>query len=434
GGRARSRQGQLPPLPEAAWSEEGRAQVKAETAAGEHLNILDLGTSRIRLLQALEQNGLLRYAGHVEVASQGMRKGAVVSLADAAAAIRAAAAEVEARTGLPVERVFLSLSGAHARGISSQAGIALTSRSREVTHDDARRVLDLARGFALPPDRQIIHVIPQEFVLDRQGGIHEPVGMLATRLEAKIYAITVAAAAKDNLVLAANHAGLEVIELVFAPLACAEACLAAEDRYAGVALVDMGAGSTGVAVYRDGSLAHAAVIPIGGDHFTNDIAIGLNTPASEAELIKHGYGNAEASAGAATSAIEVPSHHGDHGPTPSRLVPLRRLGEWIEPRARELVQWIQTEVAKGGGLGAGIVLAGGAWRLQGLSEMVASSTALRVRIAVPELLQDMPAALSEPEYAFAVGACYYAHRIIARQQRPSGLWDKLRARWAALAD
>ncbi|HWG37571.1 MAG TPA: cell division protein FtsA [Terriglobales bacterium] len=396
------------------------------------LNILDLGTAGIRLVQVVEQDGLLRYAGHVTAASRGMRKGAVVGLADAADAIRGAAAQLEQTTGMPVERVFLSLTGAHVRGMSSQAGVALTSRSREITHDDARRVLDLARAIALPPDRQILHVVPQEFVLDRQGGIHEPVGMLATRLEAKIYAITVMAAAKDNLVLAANHAGLEVVELIFAPLASAEACLASEDRHAGVALVDMGAGSTGVLVYRDGQVEHAAVVPIGGDHFTSDISIGLRTPPQEAERIKCGFGMAEARAGAATSAIEVPSPEGSVASAPTRLVPLRLVGEWIEPRARELVQRLHAELSKGPGLGAGIVLAGGAWRLQGLAEMLAASTGTGVRMAAPQLVEGMPEELEEPEYAFAVGACYYAHRIMVRQQRPVGLWERLRARWASL--
>ena len=397
------------------------------------LNILDLGTSGIRLVQVVEQGGLLRYAGHVAAPSRGLRKGTVVSVADAAEAIRAAAAGLEARTGLAIERVFLSLTGAHVRGMSSQAGVALTSRSREISHDDARRVLDLARAIALPPERQIIHVVPQEFVLDRQGGIHEPVGMLATRLEAKIYAITVMATAKDNLVLAANHAGLEVVELIFAPLASAEACLATEDRHAGVAFVDMGAGSTGVLVYRDGRVDHAAVVPIGGDHFTSDISIGLKTPLQEAERIKCGFGMAEASAGAETSAIEVPSQEGGIAAAPTRLVPLRRVGEWIEPRARELVQRIQAEVSKGPGLGAGMVLGGGAWRLQGLAEMLALATGMGVRAAVPQLVEGMPAEMHEPEYAFAVGACYYAHRILVRQQRPSGLWERLRARWQSLS-
>src|SRR6185437_6373198 len=214
-----------------AGNETRRTGLMAGAAELVPLNILDLGTAGIRLVQVVEQDGLLRYAGHVTAVSRGMRKGAVVGLADAADAIRGAAAQLEQTTGMPVERVFLSLTGAHVRGMSSQAGVALTSRSREITHDDARRVLDLARAIALPPDRQILHVVPQEFVLDRQGGIHEPVGMLATRLEAKIYAITVMAAAKDNLVLAANHAGLEVVELIFAPLASAEACLASEDRH-----------------------------------------------------------------------------------------------------------------------------------------------------------------------------------------------------------
>ncbi|HUX66523.1 MAG TPA: cell division protein FtsA [Terriglobales bacterium] len=392
--------------------------------------ILDLGTARTRLLQIRVAEGRMEYAGHISQATQGLRKGAVVGLAQAAEGIRGAAAALERRTGSAIERVFLSLTGAQVRGVSSQAGLALTSRSREVTREDARRVLDLARTMALPEDRQILHVVPQEFVLDRQGGIHEPVGMLAARLEARVYALTVAAGAKDNLVLAANHAGLEVEELIYAPLAVAEACLVAEDRQAGVAVVDLGAGSTGVLVYAQGSLAHAATIPIGGDHFSNDIAIGLNTPLPEAERIKCGYGAAASSYAAESSAIEVPSL-GERG---TRLLPHRKLCECIEPRARELVRLIQAEVGKGGGLGAGLVLAGGGWRLQGFSEMLAASTGLPVRAASPALLEGMPDELGEPEYAFAVGACYYAHRLVVRQQRPPTLWERLRQKWAELGD
>jgi len=392
--------------------------------------VLDLGTARTRLVQAQITGGQLRYLGHETAASQGVRKGAVVGLAEAAETIRRMAAGLEQRTGVPIERVFLSCSGAHVRGVASQAGVALTSRSREITREDTRRVLDLARNIALPEDRQILHVVPQEFVLDRQAGIHEPVGMLASRLEARIYAITVAAGVKDNLVLAANHAGLEVEEIIFAPLACAEACLLAEDRFAGVALVDMGAGSTGVLVYNAGSLVHAAVIPIGGDHFTGDISIVLRTPLAEGERLKQGIGTVAEEAAAASSLIEVPGG-ADQEP---RQVPLRLLNECLQSRARELVERIRAELAKGGVLGAGVLLSGGGVHLAGLSEMIASATGSGVRTATPTLLEGMPGELAEPEYCFVVGACYYAHRLLAREMRPPSLWEKVKAKWIELAD
>ncbi|MGH9486648.1 MAG: cell division protein FtsA [Terriglobales bacterium] len=393
-------------------------------------NILDLGTARTTLLQVRVEEAGMAYAGHVTVATEGMRKGAVVNLQAVASGIRSAAMGLERRTGTPVERVFVSLTGAQVRGLTSQAGMTLSSRSHEVMREDARRVLDLARNVTLPDDRQILHVIPQEFVLDRQGGIHEPVGMLATRLETRIYAITAALGAKDNLVLAVNHGGLEVEELIFAPLADAEACLAAEDRYEGVAVVDAGAGTTTLLAYTQGSLSHAAAIPIGGDHFTNDIAIGLSTPHADAERIKCGYGLATAANAGETSAIEVPSA----GDLPARLLPLRKLCDCIEPRARELVRLLGAELAKAGGLGAGIVLCGGAGRLNGLPDMLAASTSLLVRMGKPTLIAGMPDELAEPEFAFAVGACYYAHRLLSREQHAPTFWEKLRARWAALAD
>lgn len=393
-------------------------------------NILDLGTARTTLLQIRVAGGHMRYAGHVTLPTAGMRKGAVVALEAVAGRIRSAALALERQTGTPVERVFLSLTGAQVRGLASQAGIALTSRSREVTREDARHVLDLARTMTLPDDRQILHVVPQEFVLDRQGGIHEPAGMLATRLEVRVYAITVAVGAKDNLVLAANHAGLEVEELIFAPLADAEACLATEDRYEGVAIVDAGAGSTTVLCYSQGSITHAGSVAIGGDHFTNDLAIGLSTPHAEAERIKCGFGVAMGANIGETSVIEVPNI----GEQSSRQVPLRRISDCIEPRARELVRLLQVELAKAGGLGAGIVLCGGASRLPGFSDLLAEATGMPVRDAAPTLVEAMPSAFAEPEYTFSVGACYYAHRLVARQQQQPTFWDKLRAKWASLAD
>lgn len=415
----------------------------ARLPAVDAFTLLDLGTAHTTLTQICLSDGAMRYAGHVRVPSQGMRKGQVISPPAAAEAIRQAATALEARTAIPVERVFLSLTGMHVKGVGSQAGAGLTSRSREVTREDVRRVLDLARAITLPEGRQILHVIPQEFVLDRQDGIHEPVGMLASRIEARVCIITVAANRKDNLVLAANHAGLAVEQLIFAPLAAAEASLQAQERHAGVAVVDMGAGSTGVVVYLHGSLAYVGVIPIGGDHFTSDIAIGLGTPPADAERIKCDYGGVDPSQVAENSEIEAPGAGGQ----PAQALSHRRLCEWIEPRARELIHLLREELGRSGvasagvagptagnALGAGLVLSGGGWRLQGFPELISSELGLPVRIAAPAPLDGMPEELSEPEYAFSVGACYYAHRLLVRQMRPPTMWDKLRQRWESLAD
>ncbi|HXR97274.1 MAG TPA: cell division protein FtsA [Terriglobales bacterium] len=393
-----------------------------------HFATLDLGTAHTTLLQVRLENGLMQYRGHVTVPSQGMKKGNVVAPAAAAAVMQAAARELERQTGEAIERVFLSLTGAQVKGIGSQAGISLTSRSREVTRDDARRVLDLARSISLPDDRQILHVIPQEFVLDRQSGILEPVGMLASRLEARIYAVTVAAGLKDNLVLAANHAGLEVHELIFAPLALAEASLSAEDRHTGAAVVDLGAGTTGIAIYSNGSLTHAAVIPVGGDHMTNDIAIKLSTSLPEAERIKCDFGAATLAYAGDNTSVEVP------GPAdrPPRLVPHRLLCECIEFRAQELIRLIKTELSRGGPLGAGVYISGGASRLQGFVDLLQASIGIPTRTLAPVLIEGMPDIFAEPEYAFSVGSCYYAHRLLARQPVEPTIWEKLRSKWAAL--
>lgn len=390
-------------------------------AAGALLTILDLGTGRIRALAVRLQGGQMRYAGHVTTESRGLRKGQIVSLEAAGEAIQQAARALEEQVGEPVERVFLTLTGAQVKGLSCQAAVSLTSRSREVTWSDTRRVLELARTLSLPEDREIVHVASQEFVLDHQGGIQEPVGMLASRLEARVYIITVNSAAKNNLVLAANRAGIEVLEVVFAPLAVAEACLRAEERQAGVAVLELGAGSTGLLAYNGGGMVHAASLPVGGDHFTNDIALALHTPPAEAERIKCGFGFATTAYALPQGEVEVPNPG-----APPRLVPHRELCECIEPRTHELVRLLARELPKAGPLGAGVLLSGGGAKLAGLSEVMRSSFGRPVRTAEPLLLEGMPDELAEPEYCCAVGACYYAHRRLHYHEPAPGLWERLR--------
>lgn len=387
--------------------------------------LLDLGTAKTTILVVRVRDGRLRYAGHASVESKGTRKGLVVSLDAAVSTIRSAAEEVERRTGQTLDRVFLSLTGAHVRGLSGQAGISLTSRSREISRDDMRRVLNLARSVSMPDDREIVHVMPQEFVLDNQPGIHDPTGMLATRMEARVYMVTVSAGAKRNLVLAANRAGLEVEEVIFAPLAVSETCLPAEEREAGVAVVELGAGSTGILAFLRGSVHHAGSIPIGGDHFTNDIAVGFNTTPREAERIKRTFGVASGRHAHGQSMIEVPGL----GNRPARMLPHERLGECIEPRARELIRLIREDLNRAGlmgALGAGLVLSGGGARMAGFQELAESELNVPVRLAIPSMIDGMPEEFAEPEQAFLVGATYYGHRILRRYTRPPNVWERIR--------
>ncbi|MGH9536047.1 MAG: cell division protein FtsA, partial [Terriglobales bacterium] len=387
------------------------------------LAVLDLGTAKTVLAVCEERDGELRYLAHGEVESRGLRKGQVVQLDFATAAVKEAAAVVEAELGFPLERVFLSLTGAQPIGMASQAGVALASRSREVTREDTRRALELARELDLPSDREMLHVLPQEFVLDGQGGVRDPVGMLASRLEARVFILTVAAVAQQNAVLVANRAGLEVEEMIFAPLASAEILLRAEDREMGVAVVDIGAGSTSWVAYLHGMPFHAAAIPVGGEHFTNDLAIAFNIPREEAERIKLAFGCATAEGINAATLVETPSLAG----RPARELPQRRICDCLESRARELTQLVRDELARTGllrAMGAGIYLTGGGGKLAGFAELLEAELAMPVRMATPELVHGMPAKLAAPEYSFVDGACYYAHRVRYHRAPPQKPWER----------
>lgn len=394
----------------------------------ETLAVLDLGTSKTRILVAEIRDGLLHYAGHGVVPSQGTRKGAVVDLPAASSAIRSAAEAAERASGVPVEQVVMCINGAHVRGVASQAGIPLASRSREVTREDTRTVLELARGISIPDDRELIHVLPQEYVLDHQAGVRDPLGMLASRLEARVYIITAASAPKQNLVLASNHAGLEVLELVFGPFASSEAILRAEERQMGVALIEMGAGGTGVLAFVNGVVAHASFIAVGGDHFTNDIALGFNTPPAEAEKIKRTFADAMASRVSELNSVEVPFF----GDRPPQLVSQRKICECIEARARELVRLLQDDLRKAGvlhALGSGLVLAGGGSRLNGFREIIEQQLGLPARIGTTAVIEGAPRELAEPEFAWLMGAACYAHRRLrVLRPRPRRLWERLVAK------
>ncbi len=387
------------------------------------LAVLDLGTAKTVLAVCEERDGALHYLAHGEVESRGLRKGQVVQLDFATEAVKEAAAVVEARTGFPLERVFLSLTGAQPMALASQAGVALASRSREVTRDDARRALELARNLDLPSDREMLHVLPQEFVLDGQGGVRDPVGMLASRLEARVFILTVAAVAQHNAVLVANRAGLEVEEIIFAPLASAEILLKAEDREMGVAVVDIGAGSTSLMAYLHGAPFHATAIPVGGEHFTNDLAIAFNIPREEAERIKLAFGYATAADINDATLVETPSLAG----RPARELPQRRICECLESRARELTQLLRDDLTRAGllrGLGAGIYLTGGGGKLAGFAELLEEGLEMPVRMVAPELVNGMPQSLAAPEYSFLDGACCYGHRVRYHRPPPRKPWEK----------
>ncbi len=401
--------------------------------ANQHENLLtaiDVGSAKTCALAAEITPTGLRYRGHGVAESRGSRKGVIVDLEKAVASIQKAVEQAEDGAGAPIEHVLVGVAGAHVRGVNSQGGISFGLRPREITRQEIRLAVDKARDIPLPADREVLHLLPQEFILDDQTGVHDPLGLMAPRLEVRVHLVTAASSATQNVVTAVNRAGLQVDDTVFEPLACADAVLRADERELGVCLADLGAGSTGLIVFHAGAVAHTAVIPIGGDHFTSDLSLGLCTPLAEAEKIKKVYGNAIVTLIPEGNEVEVPSV----GDRPSRLVLQRVVGEILEPRARELCEMMRDNLRHAGMLEkcvAGVVLSGGASRLPGILDIAESVLRRPVRLAWPTPLAKMPAVLAEPEYATVLGMVVYGHRArIARGIR-NGLWSsRLKALFA----
>jgi cell division protein FtsA len=301
---------------------------------------------------------------------------------------------------------------------------------REITREEVRAAVDRARSISLPPDREIVHLLPQQFILDEQPGIHDPIGMVGNRLEVNLHIATCSASAQQSVITCANKAGLEVSETVFESIAAAEATLSADERELGVCLVDIGAGTSEIIVYFEGSVAHTSVIPIGGDHFTNDLAVGLHITAPEAEWIKCNYGNAVVTSVSQIAEIELTGMPGFE----PRVVRQRLLCEILEPRARELFHMLRDNLRHGGvleALGAGCVITGGGARLAGLLDVAESQLRVPARIGSPVPLSRMPSGLAQPECATLIGTLLYTHRTsVMRAAEDHSLRAKLRAIFA----
>ena len=250
----------------------------------EHLlTAIDVGSAKTCVLVAEITNSGLRYRGHGMAESRGSRKGVIADLDKAVGSIQKAVERAEDAAGTPIEHVLLGVAGTHVRGVNSHGGLGFGTRAREITRDEIRLAVDKARTIPLPAGREILHLLPQEFILDDQSGVHDPLGMMASRLEVRVHMVTAASSATQNMITAVNRAGVHVDDTVFEPLACAESVLRADERELGVCLADLGAGSTSLIVFQEGAVAHSVVIPIGGDHFTSDLSLGLCTPLAEAE-------------------------------------------------------------------------------------------------------------------------------------------------------
>lgn len=392
--------------------------------------VLDAGSARTRVLVAEIHDGALRYRGHGIVDSAGMRKGLIAELIPASEAIDGAAKLAEKRADAVIERCVISVGGSHIRGVNSRGGISLGARMREITREDVRAAVDRARAVSLPNDREVLHLLPQQFILDDQQGIHDPVGMVGSRLEVNLHIATCSGSAIQSIVTCANKAGLEVTESVFEAVAAAEATISADERELGVCLIDVGASSTELIVFFEGAVAHTSAIPIGGDHFTNDLAVGLHVTPPEAEWIKREYGHAVVTAVPQVSEIEL---RGMPGFEP-RMVRQRLVSEILEPRARELFHMMRDNLRQGGvleALGAGCVLTGGGARLPGLLDVAESLLRVPARIGTPVPLSRMPEELAQPECAVLIGTLLYSHRTsVIRAAEDHSLRAKLRAIFA----
>jgi len=366
------------------------------------ITVLDAGSQKSMVLVAEVADGVLRYRGHGIEPSQGMRKGLIAELGPAAEAINRAALTAE--------------------------------RTAKATIETA--AVDRARSVPLPPDREVMHLLPQEFILDDQAGIHDPIGMVGNRLEVNLHLSTCSGGIAQSVITCANRAGLEVEDTVFEGIAAAEAVLSADERELGVCLADIGASTTELAVYFEGSIAHTSVLPIGGDHFTNDLAVGLHVSVEEAEQLKREYGNCVVTSVPQLAEIEVGGNlTGISGSgQSSRLVRQRFLAEILEPRARELFTMLRDNLRQGGvleALGAGCVLTGGGANLVGLLDNAESLLRVPARVGLPVPLSRMPQELVKPEYAAAIGMLLYTHRTqIRRAGEEQGLKAKLRSLFA----
>jgi cell division protein FtsA len=391
---------------------------------------LDIGSTKTCVLIAEVDEEQVRFLALGAAESKGLRKGLIVNLDSTVSSIRRAVEEAESVAGVPVESAVIGVAGAHVRGVNSRAGVTLGNRPRDIEREDVRRAVDAARHITLPDDREVLHVLPHEFIVDAHDGIRDAIGMVGQRLEANVHLVTSSVAATQNLVTAANRAGILISDTVLEPLAAAESCLTQDERDLGCCLLDIGGGTTELIMYGAGVVRHTSAVPVGGDHFTNDLAVGLRTPIPEAERIKRRHGCASPALLREDGTIEIASV----GDRPPRTVFARMITDIMEPRALELLALIRDDLQRAdldGQLPAGFILAGGGARLHGLDEMAEDAFHLPVRLAEPKGLADLPEQVVQPEYATVVGLVMYGAK--ARRtapQRAGNLVSKLKAMFA----
>ena len=369
---------------------------------------LDVGTSKVcAVVGTRTPDGDLEIIGIGRHPSRGLRKGVVVNIESTVASIRAAVEEAELMGGCTIDAVYAGIAGSHIRGHNSQGVVAI--KNQEVDEADVQRVIDNGKAFALPTDQKILHVLPQEFIIDSQEGVREPVGMSGVRLEAKIHVITGAVSAVQNIIKCVRRCDLDVNDVVLEQVASAEAVLSEDERELGVCMVDIGGGTADIAVYTQGSLRHTAVLPVGGDQITNDIAFALRTPTWAAEEIKQNHGCALTDLIQEGEEIDVPSVGGRE----PRKLARQTLTEIIQPRVEELFQLVQEELRRSGleeVVASGIVLTGGSSQMPGMVELAEEVFHAPVRVGVPEGVGGLNDVVRNPMYATGVGLVQFGLR------------------------
>ena len=368
---------------------------------------LDVGTTKVcAIIAEADAAGGLQIIGVGAAASRGLRKGVIVNIDSTVEAIKHAVGDAEQAAGVEVSAVYAGVAGGHIRGMNSRGVVAISGKDREVSPADVARAVEAARGINLPPDREIVHVLPQTFVVDDQECVREPIGMTGVRLEVEAHIVTGAMTSVQNVVRSVNRAGLTVQDIVLEPLASAEAVLLPDEKELGVVLVDLGGGTTDMALYREGAVWHTAILPLGGDHISNDIAVGLRTSSSDAEGLKRRYGCALTSLVSAEETVDVPSVGGRKPRQLSRQI----LSEIIQPRVEEIFTLVARDLARAGfrdAATAGVVVTGGTSILEGVPEVAERVFDLPVRRGIPQVGGDFAEAVMSPIYATAVGLVLY---------------------------
>jgi cell division protein FtsA len=365
---------------------------------------LDIGTTKICTIVGEITNHGVDIVGMGTFPSNGIRKGAVINIDSTVQSIQNSIEEAELMAGCEVHSVYAGIAGGHIKGFNSHGVVAV--KNQEVTQYDVDRVIDAAKAVAIPMDREVLHVLPQEYIIDDQDGIREPIGMSGVRLESKVHIVTGAVTSAQNIIKCCNRCGLNVADIAIEQLASSKAVLTQDEKDLGVAMIDIGGGTTDILIYAGGAIVHSAVLSIGGNHITNDIAVGIRTPMREAEAIKHKHGIASSDLIRKDETIEVPSVGGRK----PRQISKRLLSEIIEPRVEELFILVKNELEKMNlipKLASGVVITGGSAIMEGMPEVAENVFDLPVRRGIPQGVGGLADAVASPIYATAVGLVLY---------------------------